>query len=295
MGLLNPIKSLIPTPIKTFATLALRGDRRLTAFMRVLPNCIMPGAPRSGTTSLYRYLSQHPRIVFSIEKEPRFFTNQFYKGMVWYRSLFPTIFRRWQMRLAYGQAPIIAEATTHYLFEPPAAPRLAEYIPDPRFIILLRDPVDRTYSGYHNRVKYGQERLSFEEVVSMELDVISGQPEEWFVDGEFFGHYEEPPFLYLTQSLYVYQLQRLARYFARERMLILKSEEFFSDPLAALRQIVAFLGLPMWEPWEDMAFEIHNRNYYTEMGGEMRARLADFFAPHNQRLYDWLGADLGWE
>jgi hypothetical protein len=106
---------------------------------------------------------------------------------------------------------------------------------------------------------------------------------------------------YLSRGVYVDQLVRWAGHFDREQTLVLKSEDFFRDPVRTLGAVLGFLGLPEWEPDpsgprgkngdERKKFK---GKYKQEMAPETRRRLEEYFEPHNRRLYDYLGRDFGW-
>jgi hypothetical protein len=87
------------------------------------------------------------------------------------------------------------------------------------------------------------------------------------------------------------QLQIWSSFFPRGRMLVLKSEDLFNDTTNALGRVLDFLALPNWEP---ETYSIPNKREYTGLDPLLRQRLDEYFEPHNQRLYQYLGVDLGW-
>jgi hypothetical protein len=101
---------------------------------------------------------------------------------------------------------------------------------------------------------------------------------------------------YLSKSIYVDQLVRWSEFFPKEQMLVLKSEDFFEDPAETLRVAYGFLGLPEWEPEaSEIKPKKRNKGQYKEgMAPATREHLEESFEPHNRRLYDYLGKDLGW-
>jgi hypothetical protein len=127
-----------------------------------LPDFVIIGAHKCGTTSLYHSLTRHPHVEGAATKELEFFNRHFDKGIEWYRRCFPR--PRWKD----GRRSITGEATPYYLFHPHAAKRMAEVVPRARMIVLLRNPVDRAYSHYHHRTRLGRETRSFEEAIEAE-------------------------------------------------------------------------------------------------------------------------------
>ena len=226
-----------------------------------LPDFVIIGGKKCGTSSLYNLLTQHPLIEPAASKELHYFDLLFDEGAEWYRRCFPA--PRWED----GRWTITGEGTP-YMASRHAPERMAEVAPQARLITLLRNPVDRTYSDYQQVVRKGREPRTFEEAVEDETSE------------------------YLSRGVYVDQLLRWSEFFDREQMLVLKSEDFFERPADTLRLILNFLDLPDWEPDEA---EVRNRGTYTEdMDPAIRRRLEEYFEPHNRRLYEYLGADLGW-
>jgi hypothetical protein len=94
---------------------------------------------------------------------------------------------------------------------------------------------------------------------------------------------------YLARGIYVDQLRAWLRYYEREQMLILRSEDLYADPPATLARATTFLGLP---PWSPDSYPRYNRGDYAGLSDAMRLRLGDYFEPHNRRLYEFLDTDF---
>lgn len=262
----------------------------LTSEMRVLPDFIIIGAQRCGTTSLFNYLSHHPDIYPSTPKEVHFFSNHYRKGVIWYRSHFPLASNKRHVIRSKGRSFMAAEATPYYLSHPHAPRRIFEVLPESRFIVLLRNPVDRAYSHYQYEVKMGFETLSFEQALVKEAERLSNEVERMAAD-EDYRSFNHQHYSYLSRGIYVDQLSEWVKYIQLDLMLILKSEDFYEEPENALRQVTQFLGLPDLELDE---YKKYNYAIYHQMEPETRKKLIDYFEPHNQRLSDFLGQDLGW-
>ncbi len=241
-----------------------------------LPDFVIIGAAKCGTTFLYHLLTQHPHVEPAALKEPHYFDLLFDKDTEWYRGCFPT--PKWKD----GRKTITGEATPEYLWHPLAPERMAEVVPQARLIALLRNPVDRAYSAYCHRVRNGQETRSFEEATEAEKSRL---PDPTGIDDLFCGP--------SSRGIYLDHLLRWSKFFSDEQMLVLKSEDLFEDPVIALKRVLNFLDLPYWEPeaWEGRK---NKSNYEQEMDPATRRQLEDFFEPHNRRLYEYLGVDFGW-
>jgi hypothetical protein len=249
-------------------------ERIETAHLRQYPDFIIVGTQRGGTTSLYRYLTAHPEIGQAFRKEVHFFDRYFDKGLDWYLAHFPL----------RGEFPVVGEASPYYLFHPAAPARILAAVPQAKFIVLLRNPVDRAYSQYHMKVDRGLETLSFGEAIEREPErlAVSDDP----LDPAWRHH------SYLARGVYVDQIRRWFDCFPRDRFLIFKSEDFYAEPLPMLHQTQAFLGVSAHSP---ATLKIHHQADYVELDPATRRRVADYFVPHNRQLYDLLGRDFGWD
>jgi hypothetical protein len=238
------------------------------------PNFIIIGAQKGGTTSLHRYLTQHPDVSGGLRKEVHFFSWTYEQGLDWYLAHFPP----------RGEARVVGEASTSYLCHPKVPARIRRDVPNAKLIALLRNPVDRAYSQYQMNVRKGFEALSFEDALEAEPQRLR-EAGDWATTQWRYSSYA-------TRGLYAEQLAWWFAAFPREQLLVLKSEAFFAEPAAGIAQTLAFLGLDAWSP---VQYEVHNPGSYSDMAPATRRRLAAYFAPHNQRLYELLDWDLGWD
>ena len=263
----------------------------LTAQIRLVPDFIIIGAQKCGTTTLYTNLVKHPWIKPALEKEVHFFDAAYSKGLNWYRAHFPSTFYKQYVWQVYRRTLVTGEASPYYIFYPHAPRRIFETLPQVKLIVLLRNPVDRAYSHYQHQIQRGRETLSFEAALEAEPERLAGEAAKILADGGYtsFNHVH---FSYLARGIYADQLAAWREYFSPERMLILNSERFFADSPAVLNQVTGFLGLPAWQAAE---LKKRNRGQYEKMEPAARARLVDYFRPHNQRLYDLLGARFDWD
>lgn len=284
------VKALIPSPLRRAMKAGLKYYRRLTSQIRVLPDFIIIGGQRCGTTSLYYNLVRHPCIAPAFQKEAHFFDVNFNRGLSWYRSLFPTSIYRYYVERMRGRAFSTGEASPYYIFHPHAPKRIFDALPHVKLIAILRNPVDRAYSHYSARVRRGIETFSFRDAIEREEERLGGELERILEDESYYSP-RHRLFSYLSRGIYIDQLRRWMDLFPREQFLILKSADFFADPQAVLNRVTDFLDLSTWETGD---LGRYNVGKYTEMGAEMRSRLVEYFEPHNQRLYKYLGVDFGW-
>lgn len=265
--------------------------RHLTAEKRRWPDFIIAGAQKAGTTSLYRYLEEHPNVVTPITKELAFFDRNFDRGAQWYRLHFPL---RDTKHSAEGadKRTITGESTAYYVFHPLAPQRIAETLPQVRIIILLRNPVDRAFSHYQHKIRRGQETLSFDEAIDAEAGRLAGE-EEKICNNPGYRSQAHCLFSYLARGKYLEQIRRWKNCISPEQLLILESGMFFKRTAEVYQQVLDFLGLPQWQPSQ---FGQHFAGgYRAKMNDATRSKLIDHFAPHNEQLYAYLGTRFDWD
>src|SRR5215212_8109130 len=193
-----------------------------------LPDFIIIGGKKCGTTFLYNLLTQHPHVEPAASKGMHFFDMLFDEGIGWYRRCFPT--PSWKD----GRRTITGEGSP-YLADPLAPERMAQTVPQAWLIALLRNPVDRTYSDYQHAVRLGRENRTFEGAVEEAIQAGVTWPlykeyEASERDEARLGPNGTTRYQYLLRSIYVDQLLHWSKFFIKKQMLVLKSEDFFERP-----------------------------------------------------------------
>lgn len=136
----------------------------------LLPDFIIIGTQRAGTTSLYEYLVQHPQVLPAENIEVHFFDHHYAKGVDWYKGHFPSKLEKFVASMRSFGKTLAGEASPYYLFYEKAAERMHEILPNVKLIVLLRNPIDRAYSQYSLSQHYRYENLSFEETIGKKFD-----------------------------------------------------------------------------------------------------------------------------
>lgn len=196
-----------------------------------LPNFLIVGAAKSGTTSLYRYMEQHPGVFFPPVKEPCYFSDGL-PEVAFSDSEYERLFE------GAGGRKAVGEASTAYLSAPEAPARIKRLLGDIRIIIILRNPADMVYSLWgHNVYQQGEERLSFEEALEAEDDRMRS---EEFRAGcrSYYGN-----FFYFHRGLYHEQVKRYIGTFGRKNVHVMVFEEFVKEPARHCREVFGFLGI----------------------------------------------------
>jgi hypothetical protein len=250
-----------------------------------LPDFIIIGAQKCGTTFLYDELAKHACIAPAITKEIHFFDFKFNRGVDWYRACFAQ--PRGQAR---GQARITGEASPYYIFHPLVARRIANVAPQAKLIALLRNPVNRAYSHYQHEVRLGFERLPFDQALDREQARLRGEAERMQADPSY-QSFTHAHYGYLTRGIYIDQLKRWRDLFPDRQLLILRSEDLYGNTPETMGRVLDFLGLPDWGTREYRK----KASAYPKMDAAIRSRLMRFFEPHNRRLADELGTNFTWD
>ena len=175
-----------------------------------LPNFLIIGAPRCGTTWMHRNLRQHPEIYMPLRKELHFFDRDYARGLAYYSKFFA----------AHRRESAVGEATPSYLNKPFLASRIRQDLPGVRLIASLRNPVDRLYSRYWNGKlnRPHQASWAFEDMLRRAPDVFEVE--------SYYDH-----------------LVRYYDVFPAEALLVLIFDDLLSEPAAFIRRIYEFLGV----------------------------------------------------
>jgi hypothetical protein len=180
-----------------------------------LPNLVIIGAAKSGTTSLHRYLDLHPQVAMSKQKELRLFNRSDWRDRIgWYRTQFDR------------GAPVRGESTPAYSINPvngPVPERMRELIPDARLVYVVRDPVDRLVAHWVEWVAVTHERRSLLESLT---------------------DYSSPLNPYVTASRYSYQLDWFCEHYDERRILVVDQRDLLERRAETLDEVFAFVGVP---------------------------------------------------
>jgi hypothetical protein len=240
---------------------------------------------RSGTTALFSYLVQHPQIAGSYDKEVHYFDWNYRKGEFWYRSHFP-------LKFEVKPNALIGEATPYYLYYPRAPKRIHALLPNAKLIAVLRNPTERAISNYFFSVSMKKETLPIMEAMQAEDRRLPVEEERILLDDSYVSD-DHIFFSYKQRGLYLDQLERYWKYFDRQQIMILQSEELLTATRDVLKHTFEFLGVDKnFSPTDVSPINAgHNR---VDVQPAVYQYLNEYFVPHNKRLYKEIGRDLGW-
>ena len=231
---------------------------------RALPDFIIIGGMKCGTSSLFNYLGQHPQLFGSSYKELRYFSHDEYysKGEKWYRSHFPIM-----KKLPDGS--LTFEASPDYLASPETPERMEKLVPNIKIIALLRNPTERAISHYFHSIKKGWRQDEILNAMKVE-DIIFKQ-----------------------RGLYKRQLERYYKLFPSENILVIGSEIFFENPVEMLKEVYSFLGVDPDIEISDLSPKQVGFNR-EPVDTAVHEYLDDYYKTFNQELFDFIGRDFEW-
>jgi hypothetical protein len=260
---------------------------------RVLPDFIIIGAQKSGTSSLYRYLAQHPQVRESTVKEVHYFDggledgiDTYALGPRWYKAHFPLASEMAPGQVAYEASPL-------YLLHPLAAARIAGLMPQAKLVAILRNPTDRALSHYFHNVRNNPKRRFQEDLGPGEaMAAEDGRLAQVLARGDYKSEAYRA-YTYKARGRYLEQLERYQAHFPTENLLVLRAEDLFEDPAGLMGGLCDFLGLDRPKGGGDFRAANVGSNR-EEVDPEVRAELDAYFAPMNRALNAALGRDFGW-
>jgi len=243
-----------------------------------VPDFIIIGGAKCGTTSLYSYLGEHPQILLPHKKEIKFFDEKFELGLAWYLAHFPPIMdnKNW----------LTGEASPSYLEYSQVAVRMSQLLPQVKLIVLLRNPGERAVFLYYYQLPTRKKKEPLAEVLGWEMKKLEG-----LTEGEIMELGRRYPNNILG-SLYYYKIKNWMNVFPREQILILQSEKLYNNPEKVMEEVYEFLGI---EHCQGKGYPQYNKRNYSPISDELRKRLTRYFRPHNQKLEEYLGMKFDWK
>ena len=268
-----------------------KGDKifhEKTSFMRVTPNFLIIGNSFCCKTLLYDYMTQHHLIMKNLREETAFWGWHYNKGIMWYKSNFPTKIYKKILEFIHKKEAHVGETINMFGLERPE--QIHKIIPNPKIIVILRNPIDRAFARYLADVRAKLEKRTFEDSIEKPRD-RNFQVQK--IKMNKIKNVDDDESLYIANSIYSYDLKRWNEFFPIEKMLFLSSEDLIKNPLVTVNKALKFLELKplktikkIGQNWEE--------NQGT-MESKMRQELQKIFEPHNQDLFELIGEKFDWK
>ena len=293
---LTRVKDLSPRWVKDVANVSTRAAALATVQGRPGPDFLIVGTKRGGTTSLFNYLLMHPGVLGLYpqsrgKKSTDWFFADRTQSYAWYRSHFHTARQKVRRGARLGYAPVSGEASPYYLWDPRIAEAVRRRSPAVRAIALLRDPVERAWSHYQERSQNGVEPLGFAEALRAEPRRLEGELERMASDPTYHSTAHDW-YAYRARGIYLPQLKNWRRSFPADQLLVLRSEDMYTDVQGVFDQVSDFLGLGRVPLPTTKTFNASHRK--SSVPEPVRSDLARFYAPYNAELEEYLGRSLDW-
>jgi hypothetical protein len=263
----------------------------MTSGLRGLPDFLLVGAQRCGTTSLFRALLSHPNVHrANLLKGVNYFDVQADRGLAWYRAHFPLSATN-RRHAAPGQDhALVFEASGYYMFHPHASRRIVAQLPDVKIVAMVRDPVERAFSAYKHEFARGFETEPLERALALEDERVEPELARMLQDpgyqSDVYRHQA-----YRRRGHYAEQLQPFVDALGPQRVHVVQSELFFTEPVQEYSRLLEFLELPVVMP---PSFDRYNPRPSAPLDASIAAGLREHFAPHDAALEPFLHGHPSW-
>lgn len=248
------------------------------------PDFLLLGFMKCGTTALHKFVTEHPRVLPGITKEPFFFQvrlekfeqanssgqwENFDRDIEFYKSHFPPRPESGCFQAGEASATNVYLGVEHVL---------ARYFPDVKLIVILRDPVERAVSHYHHRVRSGFEPRSFSEAIESQLHELDNLSEAGILQKIRNIRAND----YVAQGLYYYFLNQWMQVFPREQFLVLENDELNGRPTETMDKVFEFLKLPPCQLEANSRYNVGS--YQEQQDPQVLGRLSEFYQEHHSKL-----------
>lgn len=291
----------VTSGVRATARSLIRAGAMATADLRPLPDLVVIGVKRGGTTSLFRDLELHPAMLPLVpsarrlplrenQKGVHYFDSHSDRGMRWYRSHFATRPAHAVRRRSAGES-FTAEASPYYFFHPRAAHRATEALPRTQFVVLLRDPVERTISHWSEQTRNGVETLSLADALAAEADRV-GDDAERLRSGSLSTSHAHEQQTFAAQSEYADSLERWFDAAGRDRVIVAFSEDYYRDAHSVLDPITERLGVARFA--DDVGAHRNAAPRPSAIDADVEAQLIERFRPDVERIASLIGRTPPW-
>ena len=220
------------------------------------------------------------------------FSSCFSEDLKFYKVHFPNIFYKIYKRITCGYF-LTGEATPNYIIYPGALERIKKILPNVKLIVLMRNPIDRTFSAYRRYKRQGKEKRPFKDVIIYEINkIVKAQKEGkeiYYTD--IYDKESRRDDSCVLDSIYFLPLKRLFSIFGKNQVFLLKSEDLFTNPERIYQEILTFLEIPYF-PFKE--FKVYNKGQKEVMDRDSYRLLYDFFKPYNHQLVKLVGNKFYW-
>jgi hypothetical protein len=260
--------------------------------IRLLPTVMIVGFHKTATTSLHEYLIQHPNVIKPLRKEIGYFSVFFWRGEMWYRSHFSTVFSKFKLNRRKENF-VVLDSDPNCSYHPYSPKRIRDRLPKIKLIFVLRNPIDRAWSDFNQDLNREYiSNISFEEKIKEDehdFDKMIKSLKSEKLQSDYFKEIQRP---YLSIGKYVVHIKEWLKYFSREQILFLTTDELKSDLDGSLQKIFNFLNIPNQSILD---LEKKNVGKYEKMNSKTREKLIEYYRPYNLELETLLNKKFNWD
>lgn len=272
-------------------------------------NLFIIGAQKCGTSTLYDNLIKYDSIHGGKIKEKNYFSNEslFQKGIVWYHNLFPKVSIFYRLPKTH----YFLDASPSYLAHKDAADKILKYNPEAKFIVMMRNPIDRAFSAWNmyrqmnlldDKEKMGlfekhiegssveREKLFLHLINSKEFPSFETMIENEINDSSI-DSWKFPGIL--SRGIYYNQIEYYMSLFDPSQFFFIFSEDFKVNKPLVLSELMCFLNLQT-NSLNEILKDTHIREYKQKMSPETRIRLLEFYQPYNEKLFKLINKSINW-
>jgi hypothetical protein len=280
---------------------AFRALGTTTSHWRPMPDFLLIGGKRAGSTSLFFALGENPHVLplfpsarhlpkRADSKGVHYFDSEYLRSDAWYRGHMPTAWARERAAHRLGGPVVVGEGSPYYLFHPFAPVRAYSRMPEAKIVVILRDPVMRCYSHWKEQTRNGVETLPFPAALAAEESRLDGELERMAADSRYrsFAHENQS---YAAQSDYGTMLPAWVDRFSSERVLVLLSEDFYREPQSVVDAAADFLQIPRSPLTSDTVW---NAAPGRELDPHIASELAERFQDTREYVEKLLQREVPW-
>ena len=273
--------------------------RNITFWCRTYPDVIIIGNNKSASNTVFYNLIKHPQILGVSRRENRFFDANFWRGKNWYKSHFPTIFKKVFLSKQIRKNIIILDSSPTCYIHPYAATRMKKLLPKVKIVIIFRNPIDHAYSLYYHRVRMKSERLTFEESIKEDKERAEETHKKWLSNSVKEHTWKDLRIPYLSDSLYIDHIEKWFSQFNKNDIFIIDMNELAIRPKEILNNLCGFLEISSYrfENYEvkNVAKDHPRKGPYPPMNKETREMLVNYFREPNNKLEKFLNMKFDWD
>ena len=236
--------------------------RYATSMFRKKPSFIIVGASRCGTTTVFDYLISNQSCASPLTKEIGFFHNP--KSILLYNAYFPIKTKK-----------ITGEASPNYFIDSIVPKNIKKFLPNVKILILIRNPVERAFSHYSMNISSNLETENFEKSLELEENRIVDKVNRFI-------------FSYKTTGHYIEHILNWKKYFDDKQLLVINYDDI--NLINTKKKMCSFINIP----FENNQLKKLSLVPKNKIPSEVEQSLYEYFKPYNEKLFDYLGKDLGW-